>query len=186
MDRLALEVVAEAPVAEHLEERVVARRPADLLEVVVLAGDAQAALVVDRAVVRRAVSAPVRTSLNWTIPEFVNSSVWSPAGTRLALGTTRVTALGEELEEPPPDLGGGEERDPGIRRSHRERATSGTMTSARNGTEPVRSARGRGVRTRVGPGTAGSRVEPRPVEVQSGAARTAHQVGATSGPSRRP
>ena len=42
MDRLALEVVAEAPVAEHLEERVVARRPADLLEVVVLAGDAQA------------------------------------------------------------------------------------------------------------------------------------------------
>ena len=49
VDRLALEVVAEAPVAEHLEERVVARRPADLLEVVVLAGDAQAALVVDGA-----------------------------------------------------------------------------------------------------------------------------------------
>ena len=48
VDRLALEVVAEAPVAEHLEERVVAGRPADLLEVVVLAGDPQAALVVDR------------------------------------------------------------------------------------------------------------------------------------------
>ena len=47
VDRLALEVVAEAPVAEHLEQRVVARGPADLLEVVVLAGDAQAALVVD-------------------------------------------------------------------------------------------------------------------------------------------
>ena len=47
MDRLALEVVAEAPVAEHLEERVVARRPPDLLEVVVLAGDPQAPLVVD-------------------------------------------------------------------------------------------------------------------------------------------
>ena len=26
--------------------------------------------------------------MNWTIPEFVNRSVWSPAGTRLALGTT--------------------------------------------------------------------------------------------------
>jgi hypothetical protein len=34
------------------------------------------------------VSAPVKTSLNWTIPEFVNRSVWSPPGTRLALGTT--------------------------------------------------------------------------------------------------
>src|SRR5690349_21160051 len=31
VDRLALEVVAEAPVPEHLEERVVARGPADLL-----------------------------------------------------------------------------------------------------------------------------------------------------------
>ncbi len=45
VDRLALEVVAEAPVAEHLEEGVVPRRPADLLEVVVLAGNPQAALV---------------------------------------------------------------------------------------------------------------------------------------------
>jgi hypothetical protein len=51
VDRLALEVVAEAPVAEHLEERVMTRRPADLLEVVVLAGDAETALVIDGAVV---------------------------------------------------------------------------------------------------------------------------------------
>ena len=42
VDRLALEVVAEAPVAQHLEQRVVAGRAADLLEVVVLARDAQA------------------------------------------------------------------------------------------------------------------------------------------------
>ncbi len=49
VDRLALEVVAEAPVAEHLEEGVVPRRAADLLEVVVLAGDAQHPLVVDGA-----------------------------------------------------------------------------------------------------------------------------------------
>ena len=46
LDRLALEVVTEAPVAEHLEERVVAGRPADLFEVVVLARDAQDPLVV--------------------------------------------------------------------------------------------------------------------------------------------
>ena len=49
VDRLALEVVAERPVAEHLEEGLVAGSPADLLEVVVLAGDAEAGLGVDRA-----------------------------------------------------------------------------------------------------------------------------------------
>ena len=49
VDRLALEIVAEAPVAEHLEQRVVARRAADLLEVVVLALHAQAELGVDGA-----------------------------------------------------------------------------------------------------------------------------------------
>ncbi len=43
-DRVALEVVAEAEVAEHLEERVVPRRVADVLEVVVLAAGAHAAL----------------------------------------------------------------------------------------------------------------------------------------------
>ena len=44
LDRLALEVVAETEVAEHLEERVVARRVADVLEIVVLAAGAHAAL----------------------------------------------------------------------------------------------------------------------------------------------
>ena len=43
-DRVALEVVAEAEVAEHLEERVMARRVADVLEVVVLAARAHAML----------------------------------------------------------------------------------------------------------------------------------------------
>jgi len=43
-DRLVLEVVAEAEVAEHLEERVVPGRVADVLEVVVLAAGAHAAL----------------------------------------------------------------------------------------------------------------------------------------------
>jgi hypothetical protein len=49
LDRFALEVVAERPVAEHFEERVVARGVADRIEVVVLAARAQAALHVRRA-----------------------------------------------------------------------------------------------------------------------------------------
>ena len=48
-DRVALEVVAEAEVAEHLEERVVPRGVADVLEVVVLAAGAHAALRARRA-----------------------------------------------------------------------------------------------------------------------------------------
>ena len=48
MDRLGLEVVAEGPVSEHLEQGLVARRPADLLEVVVLSRDAQAGLGIHR------------------------------------------------------------------------------------------------------------------------------------------
>ena len=43
-DRVFLEVVAEREVPEHLEERVMARRAADLFEVVVLSGDTQAFL----------------------------------------------------------------------------------------------------------------------------------------------
>ena len=45
-----------------------ARRAADFLEVVVLAGDAQSALVVDGARVASGSLRPVKTSLNWTIP----------------------------------------------------------------------------------------------------------------------
>ena len=44
LDRFALEVVAEREVAEHLEEGVVARRAADVLEIVVLARHAHALL----------------------------------------------------------------------------------------------------------------------------------------------
>src|SRR5262249_32241022 len=51
-DRLGLVVIAERPVAEHLEEGVVIRVAADLLEVVVLARDADALLTVDRPLVR--------------------------------------------------------------------------------------------------------------------------------------
>src|SRR3546814_13192825 len=43
-DRILLEVVAKAEVAEHLEKRVVPRRVADVLEIVVLATGAHAFL----------------------------------------------------------------------------------------------------------------------------------------------
>jgi hypothetical protein len=44
LDRILLEVVAEGEVAQHLEERVVPGRIADVLQVVVLAARAQRAL----------------------------------------------------------------------------------------------------------------------------------------------
>ena len=44
VDRLLLEVVAERKIAEHLEEGVVARGIADIVEVVVLAAGAHAFL----------------------------------------------------------------------------------------------------------------------------------------------
>ena len=56
-DRLFLEVVAKAPVAQHLEEGVVARGVAHVLEVVVLAAGAQAGLHAGRAHVGALVAA---------------------------------------------------------------------------------------------------------------------------------
>ena len=88
MDRLALEVVAEAEIAQHLEERVMARRVADVLEIVVLAARAHAALRARRTVNSRAMSLPRNTSLNCTMPALVNSSVGSLPGTSELEGTT--------------------------------------------------------------------------------------------------
>ena len=56
-DRVALEVVAETEVAEHLEERVVPGRVADVLEVVVLAAGAQRLLRGGRTRVRALLAA---------------------------------------------------------------------------------------------------------------------------------
>ena len=43
-DGVAFEVIAEAEVAQHLEESMVARRGADILEIVVFAADAHTLL----------------------------------------------------------------------------------------------------------------------------------------------
>jgi hypothetical protein len=48
-DRVALEIITEAEVAEHFEERVMPRRVADIFQVVVLAAGAHALLAADRA-----------------------------------------------------------------------------------------------------------------------------------------
>src|SRR6185312_601449 len=55
--RFLLEVVAERPVAQHLEEGVVARGVADRVEVVVLAAGTQATLHVGRTRVRQLLAA---------------------------------------------------------------------------------------------------------------------------------
>ena len=107
VDRLALEVVAEAPVAHHLEERVVARRPADLLEVVVLPGHPQTALDV------HGTGVAARLGAGEDLLELDHPRVGEQE--RLVAGRhearardDRVVALGEELEEPAADLRGGE------------------------------------------------------------------------------
>ena len=113
VDRLALEVVAEAPVAEHLEEGVVARRAPDLLEVVVLAGDPQAALVVDGPGVA-ALLGPGQGVLERHHPR-VDEEQRRIAGRNERGGRhDLVAALGEELHEPPADLGGRQRGDPRV------------------------------------------------------------------------
>ena len=109
-DRVALEVVPERPVAEHLEEGVVARRPPDLLEVVVLAGDAQAALVVDRTLVRARLGAD-QDVLELDHPRVREQQRRVAGRDQAGAGHDRVTALGEELDEAAADLGGGQRDD---------------------------------------------------------------------------
>ena len=97
LDRAFLEVVAEREVAEHLEEGVVARGVADVVEVVVLAAGADAFLR-GRARAAGPVSGPVKTFLNCTMPALMNISVGSFCGTSGDDGTTRGPSL-EEVEE---------------------------------------------------------------------------------------
>ena len=120
-DRVALEVVAEAPVAEHLEQRVVAGRPADLLEVVVLAGDAQAALVVDRANVV-ALLDPAERVLELDHARVREQQRLVARRHEAGAGHHGVPALGEELHEARPDLGRGEVRNRGLLGGGRHRA----------------------------------------------------------------
>ena len=92
-DRFLLEVIAERPVAEHLEEGVVVGVLADVVEVVVLAAGADALLRVRPPACTAGVPVPRKTSLNWFMPALVNSSVGSSCGTTLAGRHERVAVL---------------------------------------------------------------------------------------------
>ena len=83
-DRLLLEVVPEAPVAEHLEEGEVPRRVADLLDV----GGAEAALARPRPAAPAASPCPRKYGLKGCIPAVVSSTEGSwTDGTSEAEGT---------------------------------------------------------------------------------------------------
>src|SRR4051812_46618330 len=98
LDCFALEVVAEAPVAEHLEEGVVARRAANLLEVIVLAGHAQAALHVDSARVRPFVD-PGQDVLERNHARVDEEQRRVAGWDQRAARHDRVPALGEEVDK---------------------------------------------------------------------------------------
>src|SRR5690606_36442640 len=105
-DGVLLEVVAERPVAQHLEEGVVARRVTDLVEVVVLAAGAQAALHVGRAHVAAFLGAEEH------VLELDHARVREQQGRVVSGYKWRrrhdgVAAGGEELEEVPADVGSG-------------------------------------------------------------------------------
>ena len=103
LDRVLLEVVAEGEVAEHLEERVVARRDAHVLEVVVLSAGADALLRRGRARVLALLPAQE------DVLELVHAGVREQQR-GIALRNERralhdpVPALLEEAEERRPDL----------------------------------------------------------------------------------
>ncbi len=114
-DGIALEVVAEAPVPEHLEQGVMARCPADFLEVIVLARDAQATLVVHGA----RIAALLRTGEG--VLELDHAAVREQqclvaGGNQARTRDDGMTSLGEELDEPSADLDRGQIGDPGVRR----------------------------------------------------------------------
>ena len=107
MDGVAFEVVAEAPVAEHLEEGVMARRAAHLFEIVVLAGDSQAALVVGRADVA-ALLAPGQDVLELDHPRVREEQGLVACRHERGARDLGVAPLGEELDVAAAHLGRGE------------------------------------------------------------------------------
>ncbi len=102
-DRLFLEVVPEREVPQHLEEGVVARAGADVLEVVVLARDPHALLGADGARRRRG------GGTEEAVLELDHAGVGEQQGGivlrhQRPAGKLAVAALGEVVDEAPPDL----------------------------------------------------------------------------------
>ena len=106
-DRLALEVVAEREVPEHLEEGVVARRTPDVLEVVVLARDAHALLRGGRGLVVAGLLAE-EDALELHHARVREEQRRVGVGHQRRARDAPVSALLEEAQEELADLGGGE------------------------------------------------------------------------------
>jgi hypothetical protein len=119
-DGVALEVVAEREVPEHLEERMVPGRPSHFLEVVVLATGAHALLRGDRAPVARVVLAE-EDALELHHPRVGEQEGGIVRRHQRGAGANGVPPIPEVLEESASDLGGlhgtpnDERRDPASR-----------------------------------------------------------------------
>ena len=114
--RLALEVVAKAPVAQHLEEGVVARGIAHVFQVVVLAAGAQAGLYRRGAHIRAFVRAQehVLELHHAGVGEHQRGVV---AGNQRARGHDGVALGGKEVQEDLADVGDGNRGVGGIHNS---------------------------------------------------------------------
>ena len=126
-DRIALEVVTEGEIAEHLEERVMPGRVADVLEVVVLAAGPHAALRTRRADVVALFLAEEQ------ILELHHAGIGEQQRRVVARhqrtgGDLRMPARGEEIEEGPTHL----------RRAHERRRPVGGLGSHSHGMSDVR------------------------------------------------
>ena len=104
-DCVALEVVAKRPGAEHLKEGVVSWRSADLFKVVVLAGDTQAALIVDGAAIRAGLGA-AEELLELHHPRVGEEEGGVASGDERRARHLGVPARLEERHEPRPKVGG--------------------------------------------------------------------------------
>ena len=105
-DRVALEIVAERPIAEHLEKRVMPRGVADRIQIVVFAARAQAALHVGRAHVRQFFAAEEN------VLELHHAGIGEQqrrivAGHERRRGDDRVSLGFEEIEKRLADFGAG-------------------------------------------------------------------------------
>ena len=105
-DGLGLVIVAERPVAEHLEERVVVGVPAHLLEVVVLPADPDAFLGVDGPAVR-ARAGPQEYVLELVHPGVGEQERGIPVGDDRGARDDPVVMPRKEVQETLSDLGGG-------------------------------------------------------------------------------
>ena len=104
-DRIALEVIAERPISEHFEEGAVSRGVTDILQVVMLASGAQAALHVGRAHVAALVG-PKKDLLELHHPAVGEEQRGIIGRHQRRRRNDRMSLRGEVFEEMAADVGG--------------------------------------------------------------------------------